>query len=114
VIPERPAHDGGPRYEHRRETPAGRMPPGMRPALLIFGVAAVLEYAAIALLERTSDLRFLWLAVVVAAAAFAVAVMVGMRLPKGRRWPFWLAGVACVAAGMLLFAYTCGLMLKGI
>ncbi|HET7460961.1 MAG TPA: hypothetical protein VFJ82_06925 [Longimicrobium sp.] len=115
MTPERPAGDGGPRHEYRREAPAReRALPGMKPALLIFGVAAVLEYAAITLLDRTADARFLWLAVVVAAAAFAVAVAVGSRLPRGQRWPFWLVGLACVAAGILLFAYTCGMMLKGI
>lgn len=116
MIPERPAGEaGGPRHEYRRETPApGRAVPGVKPALLIFGLAAGLEYAAIRLLMWTEDPRFLWLALLVAAAAFAVAVVVGSRLPRGRRWPFWLAGVACVAAGLLLFAYTCGLMLKGL
>jgi hypothetical protein len=116
MIPERPAGDGGgPRYQHRRETPAPGQPvPGVKPALLIFGLAAGLEYVAIWLLTATNDLRFLWMAVLVAAAAFAVAVVVGRRLPKGRRWPFWLAGLACVAAGLLLFAYTCGMLLKGL
>jgi NhaP-type Na+/H+ or K+/H+ antiporter len=116
MIPERPAGDGGggPRYPPRRETPAGRMPPGIRPALLIFGIAALLEYGAIWRVDRTGDPRFLWLGVLVAAATFAVAVLAGRRLPKGQRWPFWLAGLACVAAGLILLGYTCAQALSGI
>lgn len=114
--PERPAgDDGGPRYAYRRETPArGPALPGMKPALLIFGGSAVLEFVAIALLNRTGDARFLVLALVVASAALAVAVVTAARLPRGKRWPFWLVGLACIAAGLLLFAYTCGMMLKGL
>ncbi|HEX8831856.1 MAG TPA: hypothetical protein VF705_11860, partial [Longimicrobium sp.] len=83
MTPERPTRE--PRV--RGETPAGRMPPGVKPALLIFGVAAVLEYGAIELLGRTGDGRFLFLGAVVAAATLAVAVLAASRLPRGERWP---------------------------
>ena len=97
-----------------REAPAERMPPGVRPALLIFGVAAVLEFGTVKVLEWTGDPRFLWLGAVVAAGTLVVAVLAGARLPRGERWPFWVAGLACVFAGMILFAYACAQALRGI
>jgi hypothetical protein len=109
MIPEHPAGEGGPRY---RDPPPGRVPPGVKPALLIFGGAAVLEAVALLGFEHTGDGRFIVLGMVVAAAALVVAVMAGSRLPKGRRWPFWVAAVACILAASVLFAGTCALMFQ--
>ncbi|HET7234159.1 MAG TPA: hypothetical protein VFJ16_29365 [Longimicrobium sp.] len=110
MTPERPARE--PRV--RREAPAGRMPPGVKPAVLIFGVAMALEYGALKLLEYTGDGRFLWLGAVVAAATLAVAVLAASRMPRGQRWPFWVAGLACMGAAMTLFAYLCAQALQGL
>ena len=107
MIPERPAGEGGPRY---RDPPPERVPRGVKPALMIFGGAAVLEAVAYFGFDRTMDGRFVVMGMLVAAAALVVAIVAGARLPKGRRWPFWLAGVACLLAAMVAFAGTCALM----
>ena len=114
MIPERPAGDegGGPRHQYRRATPGrGRMPPGVRPALLIFGGAAVLEYVAVWGFSRTDDARFLLMAYLVAGAVLALSLLAGSRLPRGQRWPFWTAASICVAASTVLFAAICGGMI---
>jgi hypothetical protein len=110
VIPERPAGDGGPRY---RDPLPARAPAGVKPALLIFGGAAVLEAVAIMGFNHTLDGRFIVLGMVVAAAALIVAIVAGARLPKGRRWPFVLVGVACILAATVIFAGTCALVFEG-
>lgn len=110
MIPERPAGEGGPRY---RDPPPGRVPPGVKPALLIFGGAAVLAALALLGFEHTGDGRFIVMGMLVAAAGLVVAIVAGARLPKGRRWPFWLAGVACLLAAVVFFAGTCALLFEG-
>lgn len=113
MIPERPAGDEGPRHR-RRETPArGRVLPGVKPALLIFGGAAVLEYVAVWGFARTGDERFLLMAFAVAAGVLVVSLLAGSRLPRGERWPFWTVAGVCVAASTLLFAALCGGVIGG-
>ncbi|HEX9938764.1 MAG TPA: hypothetical protein VGB15_16615 [Longimicrobium sp.] len=110
MIPERPAGEGGPLY---RDPASSRVQPGVKPALLIFGGAAVLEAVAIAGFNQTLDGRFIVMGMLVAAAALIVAIVAGARLPKGRRWPFVLVGVACILAATVIFAGTCAMVFEG-
>jgi hypothetical protein len=110
MIPERPAGEGGPLCRD----PATRVQPGVKPALLIFGGAVVLEAVAIAGFNQTMDGRFIVMGMLVAAAALIVAIVAGARLPKGRRWPFWLVGVVCILAATVIFAGTCAMVFEGV
>lgn len=110
MIPERPARDDDALVP---DTVTTRAPAGVKPALLIFGGAAVLEAVAIMGFNQTLDGRFIVLGMVVAAAALIVAIVAGARLPKGRRWPFVLVGVACILAATVIFAGTCAMVFEG-
>jgi hypothetical protein len=107
--PEYPAPDTG--------TPPPRDPDatrrGVRAALMILGAASALHLALLAFVKLSGNGENVWLFIpeglLVIFFGLVAAIVITIKLPLESRAPFWIAGIACMAASFIVWGVTCGL-----
>jgi hypothetical protein len=120
---ETPAGDApGPEFEAAPPwtQPSGDPPPprdpdatrhGVRAAMTIFAAAVGLHLVLLAGVKLSGNSENMWLflpeGLLVMVGGLVAAIVVTTRLPMDSRAAFWITGVACMFASVIVWGMTC-------
>jgi hypothetical protein len=84
---------------------------GVRAALMIFGAAVALHLALLAFVKLSGNSENVWLflpeGLLVIVVGLIVSIVVTLKLPLDSRAPFWIAGIGCMFASVIVWGATC-------
>jgi hypothetical protein len=84
---------------------------GVRAAAAILAVVTLLHLALLAFVKLSGNSENVWLFIpeglLVIVGGLTAAIIVMLRLPPESRAPFWITGLACMFASVIVWGVTC-------